>query len=152
MNAKYILLVQIILLFILYIKTQKPIEKIITYLDKLEDRLDNFINFSKTYLKNNIMIILKYEKSQYQDIITQNDEKLEFFNIMKQNINEIKKQIKIKKEYQNVILKVGDKHLIKDLFKGNRSKFSKDTINYFSDLGKYFLYDVTFDNKKCCPI
>ena len=98
------------------------------------------------------MNILKYEKSTYHDIISQNDEKLEFFNIMKQNINEIKKQIEIKKEYQNVILKVEDKHLIKDLFKGNRSKFSKDTINYFSDLGIYFLYDVTLDNKKCCPI
>ncbi len=136
----------------LYIKTQNPIEELMNYLDKLEDRLENFINFSNTYLKNNIMNVLKYEKSQYRDILSQNDEKLELFNILKNNIEEMKTQINIKKEYPNVILKVEQKTLIKDLYKSNRSKFSKDTIKYFSDLGIYFLYDVSYDKNRCCPM
>ena len=136
----------------LYIKNQSKIDEVIPYLEKLEDRLDNFINFSQTYLKNNIMNILKYEKSEHNDIINQMDEKLELFNILKENINQIKSQFDLKKEYPNITFKVEKNILIKELIKKNRSKFSKDTINYFSDLGIYFLYDVIIDKNRCCPM
>jgi hypothetical protein len=136
----------------LYIKNQSKIDEVIPYLEKLEDRLDNFINFSQTYLKNNIMNILKYEKSEHNDIINQMDEKLELFNILKENINQIKNQFDLKKEYPNITFKVEKNILIKELIKKNRSKFSKDTINYFSDLGIYFLYDVIIDKNRCCPM
>lgn len=136
----------------LYIKNKSQINKINYYLEKLEDRLDNFINFSKTYLKNNIMNILKYENSQYHDIINQNDEKIELFNILKENINGIKKQIELKYHYSNITFKVEKKIFIKDLIRKNRSKFSTDTINYFFDLGIYFLYDIVIDKSNCCPM
>ena len=140
--------------FIIYlcIKNQNQIDIIMPYIAKLEDRLDNFIKFYQTYLKNNMLNIIKYEKSQYQDLINQIDEKLELFNQMKENINETKKQFELKKEYPNVNLKIDKQILIKDLVKKNRSKFSKDTINYFADLGIYFLYNVIIDNKGCCPV
>ena len=140
--------------FIIYlsIKNNSPLDKIIPYLEKLEDRLDNFINFYKTYIKSNIMNILKSEKSQYNDIINQIDEKLELFNIMRENISQIKNQFDLKKEYSNIIFKVEKRTLLKDLIKKNRSKFSKDTINYFSDLGIYFLYEVIIDKNRCCPM
>jgi len=136
----------------LYIKNQRQMDEIIPYLDKLEDRLENFIYFYQTYLKNNINNILKYENSEYHDILNQIDEKLELFNILKENINQTKKQFDLKKEYSNITFKVENKVLIKDLLKKNRSKFSKDTINYFSDFGIYFLYDVIIDKNKCCPM
>ena len=134
----------------LFIKNKRNINEIAHYIDILEDRLNNFIHFSETYLKKNIMNILQYEKSQYKDIINQNDEKIELFNIMKTNINEIKRQINYKRKEPNIILMVEKKILIKDLIKKNRNKFSNDTINYFFDLGIYFLYEVIIDESNCC--
>lgn len=98
------------------------------------------------------MNILKYEKSQYHDLFNQNDEKLELFNILKENINEIKIQIDLKKEYSNICFKVEKKILIKDLIKANRSKFSKDTVNSFSDFGIYFLCNIAVYKSRCCPM
>jgi cell division ATPase FtsA len=72
-------------------------------------------------------------------------------NILKTNINEIKRQINFKREKPNIILMVEKKILIKDLIKKNRNKFSNDTINYFFDLGIYFLYEVIIDESNCCP-
>ena len=136
----------------LYIKSQNNISTIMPYLERLEDRLENFINFTKTYLRNNIMNIIKHEKSQYHDIVNQTDEKLELFNIIMENIKEMRKQFELQKEYPNILFKAEKKILIKDLIKNNRSKFSKDTISYFTDLGIYFLYDVIIDKNRCCPM
>ena len=138
----------------LYIKNDRPINEIAYYIDILEDRLNNFINFSETYLKKNIMNILQYEKINSKDIINQNDEKIEFFYIMKDNVGKIKKQIDSKRVNSNVTLIVEKKELIKNLIKKNRSKFSSNTINYFFDLGIYFLYDVVISDKNnnCCQI
>ncbi len=140
--------------FIIYllIKGKNRVTKITPYIEKLEDRLDNFINFSKTYLRNNVMNIIKHEKSEFHDIVNQIDEKLELFNIIKENIQKIEKQFELEKEYPNILFKVENQTLIKDLVKKNRSKFSKDTINYFTDLGIYFLYDIEVDKNRCCPM
>ena len=140
--------------FIIYllIKGKNGVPKIAPYIEKLEDRLDNFINFSKTYLKTNVMNIIKHEKSEFHDIVNQIDEKLELFNIINENIQKMEKQFELEKEYPNILFKVENKTLIKDLVKRNRSKFSKDTVNYFTDLGIYFLYDIEVDKNRCCPM
>ena len=89
--------------------------------------------------------IIKHEKSQFNDIILQIDEKLELFNFMMKNIEEMQPTIELKKENPNIIIKIDNKYLIKDLIRKNMTKFSKDTINYFQDLGIYFLYTINVD-------
>ena len=140
--------------FIIYlnIKSDEPIDSTIYYLGKLKDRLNNFIEFYKNYLKNNMINIIKHEKSQFNDIILQIDEKLELFNFMMKNIEEMQPTVELKKENPNVILKIDKQYLIKDLMKKNMTKFSKDTINYFQDLGIYFLYTINVDKSHCCPM
>ena len=137
--------------FIIYllIKGQNGVTEITPYLEKLKNRLDKFISFSKTYLRNNVMNIIKHEKSEFHDIVNQIDEKLELLNSIKENIQEMEKQFELEKENPNILFKVEKKILIKDLVKNNRSKYSKDTINYFADLGIYFLYYIVVDKSKC---
>ena len=137
--------------FIIYllIKGKNGVTKIAPYIEQLEDILDNFINFSKTYLRNNVMNIIKHEKSEFHDIVNQIDEKLELLNSIKENIQEMEKQFELEKENPNILFKVENKTLIKDLVKRNRSKFSKDTVNYFTDFGIYFLYDIEVDKNGC---
>ena len=141
--------------FIIYllIKTQENLEKILSYLKKLEDRLDNFISFYNEFIKNNIKTIIQYEKSEYNNLIRQIDDKLELFDIILCNINELKEQVKIKQEYPNIVLKIdNNRTLIKNLVKKDGKKFSKDIVNYIADLGIYFLYHVTYDKRNCCPM
>ena len=137
--------------FIIYllIKGQNGVTEITPYLEKLKNRLDKFISFSKTYLRNNVMNIIKHEKSEFHDIVNQIDEKLELFNIIKENIQKMEKQLELGEENPNILFKVENKTLIKDLVKRNRSKFSKDTVNYFTDFGIYFLYDIEVDKNGC---
>ena len=139
--------------FIIYllVKAQQKYELINDYILKLEDRLNNFLSFCKTYLKNNVTNILRYEKSENKYIISQIDEKIELFNILLENVSQIKTELDKKKEFPNILFKIeNDKKLIKDLTRKNGKKFNKDIVSYFSDLGIYFLYDITIDRRNCC--
>ena len=140
--------------FIIYllIQSNQSLEYIKKYINLLEERIQQFIYFYNNYIKNNIKYIREYENSQYNDIEQQINEKLQMFQILLENVTLINNNIINHKNYSDLKLKITNKCLLKDLGKEKGIIVSKNTINYFYDLGIYFLYETDIVKTSCCFI
>lgn len=140
--------------FIIYllIQTNETLEKIEQYKKILEGRLKEIIKFYADYIKGNIQKILIYENAQNNDLVSQIDERIELFNLMLVKVKELNEILNYKETNPNIKLKIGKKTLIKDLRKINNRQYTKESIQFMSDLGIYFLFECEVDRSSCCPI
>ena len=93
-----------------------------------------------------------YENAQNNDLVSQIDERIELFNLMLVKVKELNEILNYKETNPNIKLKIGKKTLIKDLRKINNRQYTKESIQFMSDLGIYFLFECEVDRSSCCPI
>jgi len=140
--------------FIIYlmIQTDETYVKINEYCKLLKSSLKEIIKFYADYIKENIKKIIAYENSQNTDLLSQIDERIELFNLMLVKVKELDEILNYKKNNQNLKLKIGKSTLIKHLKKFNNKLYTKESVQFMSDLGIYFLYECEVDKSSCCPI
>ena len=140
--------------FIIYlmIQTDETYVKINEYCKLLKSSLKEIIKFYADYIKENIKKIIAYENSQNTDLLSQIDERIELFNLMLVKVKELDEILNYKKNNANLKLKIGKSTLIKHLKKFNNKLYTKESVQFMSDLGIYFLYECEVDKSSCCPI
>lgn len=140
--------------FIIYlmIQTDETYVKINEYCKLLKSSLKEIIKFYADYIKENIKKIIAYENSQNTDLLSQIDERIELFNLMLVKVKELDEILNYKKNNPNLKLKIGKSTLIKHLKKFNNKLYTKESVQFMSDLGIYFLYECEVDKSSCCPI
>lgn len=140
--------------FIIYlmIQTDETYVKINEYCNLLKSSLKEIIKFYADYIKENIKKIIAYENSQNTDLLSQIDERIELFNLMLVKVKELDEILNYKKNNPNLKLKIGKSTLIKHLKKFNNKLYTKESVQFMSDLGIYFLYECEVDKSSCCPI
>lgn len=128
---------------IVYLLSKNGAKKneIIKYLDKLKNRLKEFIKFFDNYLMQNVLEIKQSEKKMSQDLEEQLKEKKEIFNYILENINQNSESLG---NWLNSSFDIDStqREYIYDLKRPNGKPFSKDIVNYLYDLGIYFLYQI----------
>jgi len=140
--------------FIIYlmIQTDETYVKINEYCKLLKSSLKEIIKFYADYIKENIKKIIAYENSQNTDLLSQIDERIELFNLMLVKVKELDEILNYKKNNPDLKLKIGKSTLIKHLKKFNNKLYTKESVQFMSDLGIYFLYECEVDKSSCCPI
>lgn len=138
--------------FIIYllIQSNQKIEYIKYYTEELLKNIKSFIFHLEYNLKNMIKEILNYEKSKFKDIYNQINEKIKIFEFFNGKIDFLYKIINHKIENPEIKIKIGKKiNIDKNInINGFPIYLSHTTIDYITDLGIYFFYEIIIDEGK----